>query len=285
MGARAISTVTVSLGLMSIGIKLYLSAKSEQMSFNMINPKTGHRVKQVLVDEDDFDTESKTVVNNAEIINRNATLKGYEYQKGKYITFTDEEVSNMAAEARDTLDIKEFVPVSEINPLHIEKTMYLGPSKGADKGYAILREVLKSDGKAAIGTWVSRGREHLVAIRAYDHGLVLHQMFYDTEVRTFDNTCKKVNVPAGELAMAKLLVEQFSSDTWDKSKYSDKFVERVQNAVDTKLNGGEISASAPAKLTSATEDALRESLEKMGIPKDKIEVALAEARATEKKAV
>lgn len=284
MGSKAISTVTVSLGLMSIGIKLYLSAKSEQMSFNMINPKTGHRVKQVLVDEDNFDAESKTV-SNAEIINRNATLKGYEYQKGKYITFTDKEVSNMAAEARDTLDITEFVPVSEINPLHIEKTMYLGPNKGADKGYSILREVLKSQGRAAIGTWVSRGREHLVAIRAYEHGLILHQMFYDTEVRAFDNTCKKVNVPAGELAMAKLLVEQFSADTWDKSKYSDKFVERVQHAVDTKLNGGEINAASPTKITSATEDALRESLEKMGIPKDKIEAALAEARATEKKAV
>lgn len=280
MGARSVASVVVSFGGYSVGVKLYLSADADQVSFNMINPKTGHRVKQVLVDEDDYDEETKAIKKaETEVIPRNATLKGYEYAKGKYITFTDEEVANFAAEKRDTLDLVEFVPLSEINPLHVEKTLYSQPDKGMDKGYTILYETLKRHNKAAVGTWVSRGKEHLVMIRAYQHGLIVHQMFYDTEIRAFENNCKPYTPTAIELAMSKVMIDQFSKDSFDKSKYSDKFSEKVTAAVNTKLNGGQITAATVSVSTTGLADKLRASLIAMGIPESQIDALVAKAQA------
>lgn len=280
MGARSVASVVVSFGAASVGLKLYLSAKAENVGFNMINPKTGHRVKQLLVDEDDYDEDTKSVLKEAEVIPRNATLKGYEYAKGQYITFTDEEVANMAAEKRDTLDLTEFVPVSEIDPLHVEKTYYTNPDKGMDKQYTIMREALKQENKAAIGTWVSRGKEHLVAIRAHGDNLLVHQFFYDTEVRVHEKKCKPYTPTAIDLAMSKLLIDHLSKDKLDKSKYSDKFVDQLNDAVETKLAGGEIKR-AEASISGLTNmaETIRASLIAMGVPKDQIEAMVAKAQA------
>lgn len=267
MGARAVARVVLTFGMVSVGIKLFLAAKSEQVSFNMINPETGNRVKQKLVD----------AVTEAEV-SRGDTLKGYEYQKGSFITFTDEEVANMAAEKRDTLDIKEFIPVTEIDPLHVEKTFYTGPDKGMDRQYQLLLQTLKNEGKAAVGTWVARGKEHLVTVRAYEHGLIVHQMYYDSEVRSFDNTCDNVTISPTELAMGKMLVDQFSTDTFDKSKYRDKFADKLAEAIDTKLAGGEIT-EAKSKAPSGMADSLRASLAAMGVPAARIDAMIAKAEA------
>jgi len=267
MGARSIARVVISFGMTNIGVKLYLAASAEQIGFNMINPKTGNRISQKLVDKETGDE-----------VQRGDTLKGYEYAKDKFITFTEEEVANMQAEKRDTLDIKEFIPLSEIDPLHVEKTMYTGPDKGFDKAYTLLYQTLLTENKAAVGTWVSRGKEHLVVIRAYQHGLIMHQMFYDTEVRTFENTCSKVTLSPIETAMGKMLITQFSVEKFDKSKYSDKFIEKLNKAVETKLNGQEISAKeAPVNMSSMA-DALRESLLAMGVSAAQIDAMIAKAQ-------
>ena len=265
--SRSISNVVVTFGLLQVGIKLYLSASTDKVSFNMINPKTGHRVRQVLVDEEDFDNKSKTV-KKAEVVSRSAVLSGYEYEKGKYITFTDEEIANMAAERKDTLDIIEYVPVSEINPLHIERTLYTAPDKGMDKAYILLYNALKDDNKAAVGTWVSRGREHIVMIRAYENGLIMHQMFYDYEVRPFELKCKPVTVSSLELALSKLLISQFSVDKFDKSRFKDSFMERLLKAVDTKLNGGSIDEVLAEVSDASVIESLRESLLTTGVAKE-----------------
>jgi DNA end-binding protein Ku len=267
MGARAVARVVLTFGMVSVGIKLFLSASSEQVGFNMINPETGNRVKQKLVDSV---TEQE--------VSRGDTLKGYEYQKGSYITFTDEEVANMAAEKRDTLDITEFVPVSEIDPLHVEKTFYTGPDKGMDRQYQLLYHTLKTEGKAAVGTWVARGKEHLVTVCAYEHGLIIHQMYYNSEVRAFDNTCDNVTITPTELAMGKMLVDQFSAKKFDKSKYRDRFADRLAEAVETKLAGGAITATQ-AKVPSGMAESLRASLAAMGVPVAQIDAMIAKAEA------
>ena len=260
MGARAVASVVVSFGLINISVKLYLSAASQQVGFNMINPKTGNRISQKLVDKE-----------TGEEIPRGETFKGYEYSKDKYIVFTDDEVANMQADKKDTLDIQEFIPISDIDPLHVEKTYYTGPNKGFDKAYTLLFETLKAEGKAAVGAWASRGKEHLVIIRAYQHGLIMHQMFYDTEIRVFENTCAKVKLSPIELAMSKMLVGQFASDKFDASKYSDSFVEKVKAAVEVKLSGGKINEVQAKENTSSMHASLRESLIAMGVPAAQID--------------
>lgn len=268
MGSRSVAKVVVSLGMTAVAIKLYLSANGEKVEFNMLNPKTGNRVRQKLVDGVTGDE-----------VKRDETVKGYEYAKDSYVTFTDEEVANMQAAKRDTIDITEFVPLSEIDPLHIEKTFYTGPDRGMDKGYQLLYQTLLRENKAAVGTWVSRGKEHLVTIRAYQHGLIMHQMFYNTEVRAFDNTCASVQLSSVELAMSKMLVDQFTVPVFDKSKYSDKFVEKLNAAVSVKLNGGQITAAESKGISVNMAESLRASLLSIGVPEAKIEAMVQKAMA------
>lgn len=268
MASRSVARVVLTFGMVSVGIKLFLSASAEQVSFNMINPVTGNRVKQKLVD----------AVTEKEV-NRGDTVKGYEYQKDKYITFTDEEVANMQAAKRDTLDVVEFVPVTEIDPLHVEKTYYTGPDKGMDRQYQLLYQTLKNEGKAAVGTYVARGKEHLVMVCAREHGLVIHQMYYLSEVRAFDDTCDKVALSPVELAMGKMLIAQFSKDTFDKSKYRDQFVDKLNKAVEIKLAGGAITEVQVKTPTSSMADSLRASLAAMGVPEAQINDMIAKAEA------
>lgn len=269
MAARSTAQVNIILGMVTIGVKFFLSASAEQVSFNMINPKTGNRVKQLLTD----------AVTNEEL-NRGETLKGYEYQKDKYLTFTDEEIANMQAEKRDTLDIVEFVPVSEIDPLYVEKTYYTGPDKGMDRQYQLLYQILKKENKAAVGTWIARGKEHLVTIRAYEHGLIIHQMFYNSEVRAFDNTCDSIVLSPAELALGNLLVQKFSKDKFDKSKYRDKFSDKLNKAIKDKLSGNNIK-EAKFNSVSHISNSLYESLASLGVPENQINALIAQSN-TEK---
>lgn len=272
MGSRSVASVVVSWGLVSIGIKLYKSAKSEKVSFKLINPNTGNTTKQKLFD-------SVTM----EEVDRGGTVKGYEYMKDHFVQFTDEEIANMQAEKRDTLDIKEFVPASEIDPLHVEETFYTGPNKAMDKSYRLLYEVLKTTKQAAVGTMVSRGKEHLVVLRSYQHGIVLHQMFYDTEVRAFDEMCAQIDINKKELDLGKALAKQLAVKSFDKSKYRDHFIEKVNAAVETKLQGGEITAAnVNSGENSNLVDSMLKSLESIG--KKKVKKKIPAKKATRRRA-
>jgi DNA end-binding protein Ku len=254
-----------------IAIKLYKAAGAESVSFNMINPKTGNRLSQKLVDS----------VTLEEVL-RSESLKGYEYAKDQYVVFTEEEVANMQAAKKDSLDIAEFIPTSEIDPLHIEQTYYTAPDKGMDKGYKFLYELLKAHDRAAVGTYVARGKEHLVAIRTYQHGLVMYQMFYDTEVRSFDNKCANVPISPVEMAMGKVLMDTLSKTTFDSSKYSDRFIEKLNAAVQVKIENPKATiteVSAPVQNTGMA-DSLRASLRAIGMSEEKIAEEMAKIGIT-----
>jgi len=289
---RAVGSVSISLGILNVPIKMYLSASSEHVSFKMINPETGNPVKQLLVDADDMtvdesgDSKTVNVKKGAKMLSRTSTVKGYEYEKGKYVHFTEEEVANMQAEKRDTLDLKEFVPVGEINPLHIEKTFYTAPDK-SDRQYKLLHEVLGERDLAAVGTWRARGKEHLVLIKSSAQGLLIHQMYYNSEVRAFDNKCADVEIDDLEYASCEIVIDQFTKDKLDVSSYTDTFNEKVTEAVKTKLAGGEIKPAKKAKAkrkTKADERAeIRAGFIKAGMPEDKLD-ALVEAAMKRKAA-
>jgi len=254
-----------------IAIKLYKAAGAESVSFNMINPKTGNRLSQKLVDS----------VTLEEVL-RSESLKGYEYAKDQYVVFTEEEVANMQAAKKDSLDIAEFIPTSEIDPLHIEQTYYTAPDKGMYKGYKFLYELLKAHDRAAVGTYVARGKEHLVAIRTYQHGLVMYQMFYDTEVRSFDNKCANVPISPVEMAMGKVLMDTLSKTTFDSSKYSDRFIEKLNAAVQVKIENPKATiteVSAPVQNTGMA-DSLRASLRAIGMSEEKIAEEMAKIGIT-----
>jgi DNA end-binding protein Ku len=252
--ARATSSGVISFGLVSIPVKMYVACSEEKVSFNMITP-TGNRVKQKLVDEV-----------TGEEVSRDTCSKGFEHTKGQYVTFTPAEIKAMEAVKSEQMEIAEFVPLSTVDFLQVEKSYYIGPDKGGAKPYRLLAKVLKDQDRVAVARWSTRGKEQLVLIREYQGGLVLHQMYYHNEQRDFNEVCgDDVVISGDELSMAAKLVKFKASERFAAQNYSDAYVQRVKDAVQAKLEGKEISVEAPvaAAPVSNLMDALKASLEAM----------------------
>jgi DNA end-binding protein Ku len=234
MAARPIGSATISFGLVSIPVKLYTATSSQSISFNQLHPKCGGRIKQQLycpVDD--------------EVVDRNTLVKGYEYAKDQYVTFSPDELKALEAQKTDSLNIVEFVPLDRVDLLHVERSMYLGPDKGGAKAYQLLAKAMLETGRVAIGRYWSRGQEQLVLIRPYREGLILHTLYYADEVRAYSEVPlgDKVEFRKGEPEMARQLVEQLSADDFKVGEYKDEYRERLLEAIEQKVAGKEIVAA------------------------------------------
>jgi DNA end-binding protein Ku len=237
MPARAVASGVISFGLVSIPVKLYTAASSEQVRFNMLDSRHGVRIKQ----------QYYSPVDN-KILDKEEIIKGYEYARDQFVTFSDEELKALEADRSNHMEIVEFVPISTFDFVQIEKTYYLGADKGGDKAYRLLSEAMTAKGKVAVGTWSARGKEQLVLIRPYKDGLMLHQLYYANEVRAFDeaNDTATFEFSDKERDLAERLVEQLSSDEFEPEKYKDEYADRVRAAVEQKVAGKEVVVSAEA---------------------------------------
>jgi DNA end-binding protein Ku len=254
MPARALSSATISFGLVAIPVKLYTATSSQQVHFNMLHPEAKTRVQQQYI-----------MPATGEVVDRASLVRGYEYAKGQFVVFTDEELKALEAERSNNIDILEFVPLSTVDLLSVEKTYYLGPDKGGDKAYGLLSESMKRTQKVAVGRWAARGKEQLVLLRPYKTGLVLHQMFYANEVRAFDeiDTGATFQFKDVELNLAENLIAQLSHDAFDAARYKDEYATRVLAAVDQKVAGHQIHAAQEVPKAQVIDlfEALKQSLE------------------------
>ncbi len=253
MAARATSSGTISFGLVSIPVKFYTAASSEQVRFNMLHPKSGARLKQQLYSPVDD-----------ELVERKDTVKGYEYAKGQYVQFTEDEVKALETARSSSIDIIEFVPLDLVDFVHVEKSYYLGPDKGGDKAYRLLNQSMEVKGKVAIGRWAARGKEQLILIRPYKDGLILHQLYYANEVRNFEDLDRgsEFEFSEKELDLAEKLIEQLAVDAFEPEKFSDEYADRVRAAVDEKVAGKEITIAPEAPKAQIIDlfEALKKSL-------------------------
>jgi DNA end-binding protein Ku len=253
MAPRAISSATISFGLVSIPVKVYTAASSQSVSFNMLHEKCGGRIKQQLYCPKDD-----------EVIERSDTVKGFEYAKNQYVIFTPPELKTMESERTNTLDIVEFVPLDSVDLIHVEKTYYLGPDKGGDKAYRLLAEAMRTSGKVAVGRWAAKGKEQLVLIRPYKDGLMLHQLYYANEVRAFDDVETGATFEFSELErdLAQKLISELSVKQFDATKYKDEFAVRVMAAVDQKVAGEQVHVAQEVPRAQIIDlfEALKQSL-------------------------
>lgn len=253
MAARAFASGTISFGLVSIPVKLYTAASSEQVSFNMLHKKCSGRIKMQYYCPTDN-----------EVVERSDTVKGYEHARGQYVLFTEEDLKTFEAERSNAIEITEFVPLPSVDFVHVEKSYYLGPDKGGDKAYTLLSEAMGQKDRVAVGRWAARGKEQLVLIRPYQEGLILHQLFYANEVRAFEEVeaPAKLNFTDKERELAQKLIEQLSSDKFEAEKYRDTYSDKVREAVDQKVAGQEITVAPEAPKAQIIDlfDALKKSL-------------------------
>jgi DNA end-binding protein Ku len=237
MAARPIGTATISFGLVSIPVRMFTTqASGSQLSFHWLHG-CGSRVKQ-----------QYWCPRDERVVARDELVKGYEFAKGQYVTFTPEELKALEEAGSEKIEISEFLPLAKVDPLYFEKAYYLGPDKGGDKPYRLLAEAMRKTGRAAIARWSARGKQYLVLLRSFEDGLLLQQLRYADEIKSFDEVERaKGDVKPAELALAVQLVEQISADEFRPEQYHDAVRERVAAAIGRKVEGAEaISVEAPA---------------------------------------
>jgi DNA end-binding protein Ku len=257
MAARAIGSLTLSFGLVSIPVKLYTATQSSSaISFNMLHKACGSRLKQQYV-----------CVKDGSIVDRDDIAKGYEFAKDQYVMFTPEEIKALEEIGTHSVEISEFVPIESIDPVYFDKTYYLAPDKGAGKPYALLTEALKETGRCAVGRWATRGKAYIVLLRPAGDVLTMQQLHFAADVRpATEIEVPKPEVKPGELKLARQLIEQQTAERFDPTAYTDELRTRIRGAIEKKVEGHAISVSeAPIEGDGKVIDlmeALRASLEK-----------------------
>ena len=225
-------SATISFGLVSVPVKLYSSAEtSKKVSFNLVSKKHGTRLKQQYITPE-----------SGEVVSREDMIKGYEFTKGKFVLFTPEELKTLEEKASHSIDITEFVPFEQVERTYLDKVYYLGPDKGGDRAYKLLSAALKKTGQSAIAKYSARGKQYLVVIRPMGDGLVMEQLFYHDELKSFSEVpLGDAEVKDSELELAVQLISQATSETFQPDKYSDEVQERTLELIQKKIDGEDIT--------------------------------------------
>ena len=237
MAARSIASLNLSFGLVSIPVRLYSATESAaSVKFNML-AKDGSRLKQQYVSEKD-----QSVVARADMV------KGYEVEKDKFVLFSGEELKKLEEGSSHVIEIVAFVPEKSVDPRFYDKAYMLAPDKRGGKPYALLMQAMRSSGKSALAKWSWKAKQYVVQVRPTDEGLVLQQLLYAEEVRSFKElNIEPVTVSGPELQLALQLIEQISEPAYDPTQFKDEEKQRVLDAIDSKIAGQEVVASSHAE--------------------------------------
>ena len=257
MAARSIASLTLSFGLVSIPVKLYSATESSaSIKFNLL-AKDGSRLKQQYVSERD-----QTVVQRADMV------KGYEFEKDKFVLFSADELKALEESSTHAIEIVAFIPEKAVDPIYYDKAYLLAPDKRGGKPYALLMEAMRKSGRCALAKWAWKSKQYVVQVRPVEDGLVLQQLLYADEVRSLkDLNIEPVTITPPELQLALQLIDQISEESYDPTQYVDEEKQRILAAIDEKISGKQVVASAHNEEPSSAQvidlmDALRASLGK-----------------------
>ncbi|HTJ42175.1 MAG TPA: Ku protein, partial [Kofleriaceae bacterium] len=258
MPARAIGTATISFGLVSIPVKLYTTAESSgDISFNMLHDACGSRLKQQYV-----------CTKDGEIVDREHTVKGYQFAKDQYVVLSNEELKALDAVATHQVDLAEFVPASAVDPLFLDKAYYLGPEKGGERAYHLLAEAMIATQLVGVASYAARGKSYIVLVRPYENGLCMHQLRYADELKQWNEVPMPdlPDVKSSELELAKQIIQQIATDAFTPQKYKDEVKARMLQLIEKKIEGQEITA-APEVPQGKIIDLMEALKASLGMPK------------------
>ena len=226
--ARAIWKGNISFGLVNIPIALYAATRRDELKFRLLRKTDLSPVNYKRVAEKD-----------GREVPWDQIVKGYEYEKGKYVVLRDEDFQRVDLEATQTVDIQDFVDLEEIDPMYFYKPYYLEPQKGGDKAYALLRDALKDTNKVGVAKVVIKTRQYLAGVKPEDGALVLELMHFADELADPDklHVPKKLEVGKREMNMAKSLIDSMTSK-WQPEKYKDDYREALMEVIEDKVEAG-----------------------------------------------
>ncbi|HVO96492.1 MAG TPA: Ku protein [Bryobacteraceae bacterium] len=241
----------LTFGLVSFPVRLYSAARSESISFNQLHKADGSRVKQVLY----CAAEDKPIP-------RSEIVKGYEYEKDRYVVIEDEDVKKVAPQTAKVMEILEFVPADQVDPIYLETSYFMAPDEAGEKPYALLFDALKKGSRLGVAKLAMHNREHIVILRPGKNGVLMHTMYYSHEIRKVDEFRTDLSlVKDKELALAQSLIEALAAD-FEPDKYKDNYRENLLQMIEAKKAGAEVVATpepAQAKVVDIME-ALKASL-------------------------
>jgi len=267
----------LTFGLVSFPVKLYSAARSESISFNQLHKADGSRVKQVLYCQ----AEDKPIP-------RSEIVKGFEYEKDRYVVIEDEEVKKVAPTTAKVMEILEFVKSDSIDAIYLETSYYLAPDDAGEKPYALLFDALRKTGYAGVAKIAMHNREHIVILRPGANGVLMHTMYYSHEIRKVDEFRTDLSlVKEKELALATSLIEALAAD-FEPEKYKDQYRENLLKMIEAK-KAGQVVVETPEPHREKVVDifeALKASLAVAKKPAASAEVpkAVEEAKPARKRA-
>lgn len=243
----------ISFGLVHIPVSLYTATQDNSISFNQLHKENGQRVKYKKFCPG-FDDEVTT----------DEIVKGYEYEKEKYIVFTEDDFEKIKSEKDKTIQILHFTDISEIDSIYFEKSYFAVPDAGGDKAFELLRTAMFDEKKVAIAKSVIGTKETLLAILPSIDGIVVESLFYHNEIKPIPKTYNKQDVIPAELNMAKMLINSMVK-SFEPTLYHDEYQERLKNAIELKIEGKEIVTPRQENKATVIDlmEALKASLEQV----------------------
>ncbi|HEX9823706.1 MAG TPA: Ku protein [Actinomycetota bacterium] len=244
----------ISFGLVSIPVKVYPATEEKTLRFNQLHDEDHGRIKY-----------QRTCAKCGEQVEYEHIVRGYEYEKDRYVILTDEDLDQVPVESGRAIDIEQFVDVEEIDPIYYKKSYYLAPEETGLKAYHLLREALAEDGRVGIAKVSFRDKEHLSVVRLRDNALVLETMYWPDEIRAtdFEELDKPVKVRPQEVQMARSLIDNLT-ESWEPERYKDEYREALVGIVEKKVAGEEIEVIASPEEAPKVVDlmeALKQSVE------------------------
>src|SRR5918992_11500 len=252
---RPLWKAAITFGLISIPVRLYSAVQEKSLKFHLLHDEEGGRIKY-----------ERTCAKCGKKVNWDDIVKGYEYSKEHYVTFSEDELGALDIDSIRAIDVVAFVPLTDIDPIYFNKTYYVAPEASGLKAYRLLSEALEAEGQVGVAKVALREKEHLATIRLKDDVFVLETMYWPDEIRAaeFEELGKKIDVRDNEVKMARQLIQQLATD-WRPEEFRDEYRDKLEELVAKKVEGQEITVAAepeqePTKVVDLME-ALKASVE------------------------
>ena len=252
----------ITFGLISIPVRLYSAVQEKGLKFNLMHEEDGGRIKY-----------ERVCSKCGKKVSWDDLVKGYEYSKDHYVTFTEDELEGLDVDSIRAIDVVAFVPLTDIDPIYFNKTYYVAPEQAGLKAYRLLADALEAEGQVGVAKVALRDKEHLATVRLKDDVFVLETMHWPDEIREpeFEELGKKVKIQDSEVKMARQLIQQLSAE-FDPSEFADEYRAKLEELVQAKVEGAEVTVAAepeeePTKVVDLME-ALKASVEEAKKRKD-----------------